>query len=351
MERPRCHVDTPRRLRQAAVPALALALVLLGTPPASAGPTERLRDFFAAVNTVLGDPETEDKPLERVARIRQLVADISAVSDAAAAALSREWLARSPVEQDEFVDLFAELLERAYVGRLAGRGHVSNGLRISYLGESVAGDEATVQTSLGARDGGEARVDYRMVNRHGLWRVRDLVLDGVSTVENYRAQFRRLLGRISYQELVGQVKAKLDEESIMFGRDEGRTAAAPGPSAVTLRQAVPLDDATTDRDDELPVAPTATTVRSREIGWIVDAATTGTTLSATSYWVQVGAFRTAAAAARLADRLSGGTIVPSASGPLLLVRVGPFAERALAVSRLRDLVAIGYRPFIAEVPD
>ena len=338
------------RLLRAAAGA-ALALVLLGTLPAAAGPTERLRDFFAAVNAVLADPETEDKPLERVSRVRRLVADISAVSEGAAAALSREWLARSPVEQDEFVGLFAELLERAYVGRLAGRGHVSSGIRISYLGESVAGDEATVQTSLGAKDGGEARVDYRMVNRHGLWRVRDLVLDGVSTIENYRAQFRRLLGRISYQELVGQVKSKLGEESIMFGRDEGRTAAAPGPSPVELLQAVPLDGATTDRDGQPPVVPAATTVRSREIGWIVDAAVAGEAPPAASYWVQVGAFRTAAAAARLADRLSRGTIVPSASGPLLLVRVGPFAQRAQAVSKLRELQGIGYRPFIAEARD
>ena len=202
-----------------------------------------MRDFFAAVNAVLADPETEDAPLERVARICRLVGEVSAVNEAAAVALGREWQGLSPVERDEFVALFARLLERAYVGRLAGRGSVSNGVRIAYLGESVAADEASVQTSLDARDGGQALVEYRMVNRQGRWRVRDLVLDGVSIVENYRAQFRRILSQVSYQDLVEQVKAKLGEESIMFARVREWRVSAFEPSPTALVQTSRLDGA------------------------------------------------------------------------------------------------------------
>ena len=257
---------------------MALVLVLLGPPPASAGPTERLRDFFAAVNTVLADPETEDNPLERVARICRLVGEVAAVNEAAAVALGREWRARSPMEREEFVALFAALLERAYVGRLAGLGSVSNGVRIAYLGEAVAGDEATVQTSLGARDGGKTPVEYRMVNRQGRWRVRDLVLDGVSIVENYRAQFQRILRQVSYQDLVGKVKAKLGDESIIFARVGGRSALAFEPVPTELVLTVRLDDRTADHDRQPPVvratapeaeslgAGEAAPVRSREDG-------------------------------------------------------------------------------------
>jgi phospholipid transport system substrate-binding protein len=348
-----------------------------------AGPTERLRDFFAAVNTVLADAETEDKPLERVARICRLVGEISAVNEAAAVALGREWQARSPMERDEFVALFAQLLERAYVGRLAGLGSVSNGVRIAYLGESVGGDEATVQTSLDARDGGKALVEYRMVSSQGLWRVRDLVLDGVSIVENYRAQFQRILRQVSYQDLVGKVKAKLSDESIIFARVEEWSASAREPSPTELVLIAPLDARTTDHDRQPPAvratAPDAeslgaravTPVRSREDGWSAGAATArekssssatvktpltgraGTAPArsaalAASYWGQVGAFRTAAAAGRLAKRLSEEVVVSSVSGRLMLVRVAPFTQRAQAVSKLRGLAAIGYRPFITE---
>ncbi len=366
-----------------AAPGAALALVLLGTLPASAGPTERLRDFFAAVNTVLADPTTEDSPLERVGRVRQLVAEVAAVDEAAAVALGREWQARTPVEQEEFVGLFAELLERAFIGRLAGRGHVSNGVRITYLGESVAGDEATVQTSLGARDGSQARVDYRMVSRQGLWRVRDLVLDGVSTVENYHAQFQRLRSKVSYRDLVGMVKAKLGDESIIFARVGGRRAVAFESSPTELVLTVRLDDRTADHDRQPPVvratapdaaslgARAAVPVRSREDGWSVGAATARekssssatakTTLTgragmvparsaalAAPHWRQASAFRNAAAAGRLATRVGEEVVVSSVSGRLMLVRVAPFAQRAQAFSKARKLAVIEYRPFITE---
>lgn len=356
--------DTRRRLL-GAVPAAALALILLGGVPAAAGPTERLRDFFAAVNAILADPEIGDEPLERVRRIRRLVGEVSDVQAAAALALDREWPARTAGEQGEFVTLFAELLERAYVGRLAGRGRVADGIRIAYLGESVAGDAASVRTALRARDGDEAVVEYRMVNRQGRWRIFDLVLDGVSTVENYRAQFRRILRQGTYQDLVAQVRAKLGDESVLFARVEAPNAPAPRTEPV---QAARLGEGATDRDRqpaavragatgaEAAGAPPVTTVRSRDVGWRI-----GGTVNATAptgragtapgrsaaYWVQVGAFRTAAAAERLAERLSGGAVVASANGRLLLVRVGPFAQRAPAVAKLRELQALGYQPFIA----
>jgi hypothetical protein len=47
----------------------------------------------------------------------------------------------------------------------------------------------------------------------------------------------------------------------------------------------------------------------------------------------------------VADAARGGA--RAAESPLLRVRVGPFVERTQAVSRARDLQAIGYKPFIA----
>lgn len=343
--------------------------MLLGSAPVSAGPTEPLREFFDAVNVILADPEIADKPLERIRRVRPLVREVSDVHEAAAVALEREWPALRPAEQEEFVTLFAELLQRAYIGQLAGRGRVADGVRVMYLNESVGGDEATVQTALGAREGGEVLVEYRMVKREGRWRVRDLVLDGVSTVENYRAQFRRLLRQGTYPDLVAQVRAKLAEEAIIFAPAEGRIASAPARRLAPL-QIVQVDAASTDGErapeivpatamggDRLAARP-AGTIRSRDVGWKVDAATARATVEAgvvparsavpaLRYWVQVGAFKTPATAARFAERLHDVAVVSSGNGPLLRVRVGPFAERAQALAKLRELETLGYRPFIA----
>ena len=84
-------------------------------------------------------------------------------------------------------------------------------------------------------------------------------------------------------------------------------------------------------------------------------------VAATRYWVQVGAFRTVAAAMHLAAELrrlgmaasNDPRTAPVAHAPVALarVRVGPFLSRSDAVSKLRELVARGYTPFIAEAHD
>ncbi len=219
--------------RRALTAVLATALGLLACPPAWAGPpTDRLRDFFAKVNAILADPTIEDQPLERVARVRRLVADVADMTAASAAALGPEWETKNPAERDEFTTLFAEVLERAYVGRLAGAVRATGGLTMTYRDEVLAGSEATVKTALRGRGGHDLRVEYLMTLRGGRWRVRDIVVDGVSTVENYHAQFRRLRQQGSYVALVAQMRDKLTEESLMFTRVERPTPAiASMPSA------------------------------------------------------------------------------------------------------------------------
>lgn len=328
---------------------MALGLVLLACPPAWAGPTESLQEFFAAINTVVSDPETEDRPLERVARIRPLVAEVSDVAGAATTALEQAWDLRSPSERVEFVTLFAELIERAYITGLAGRGSVNTGVQIVYRAEFIEGDQALVQTAFRARRGGDIVVEYRMTNTGGRWRVRDLVVDGVSTVQNYRSQFRRILGRTTYDDLVGQIRAKLNEDTYIFARSgvRGPIALAPAapfeiasfevemPAADVVRRSALAETSASAVAPPLP--PASPQVRSP--------------VATVSYWVQLAAVNTVEAAKRLAARITGSVVVPSPSGRLFLVRVGPFVERARASEKLRELQAVGNHPFIAEARD
>jgi ABC-type transporter MlaC component len=207
---------------------LAGICLLLAATPVSAGPaTEHLRTFFGQVNAVLNDPATRSQPLEKVARIKRLVTEIADVRGAAVAALEREWDVRTPAERDEFTWLFAELLERGLVARLAGTVSPVNGMVMSWVGETRVGDEARVMTVVEARDGRKINVEYRMIERRGRWLVRDVVVDGVSTVDNYRSQFKRLLRQGSYPDLVKQLRLKLGEETLMFAQAAPPTTWIP----------------------------------------------------------------------------------------------------------------------------
>lgn len=208
---------------------LAGMCLLLARTPVFAGPaTDRLREFFGQVNVVLDDPATRSQPFEKVARVKRLVTDIADVRGAAAEALEHHWDARTPAERDEFTWLFSELLERGLVARLAGTVSPVNGIVMSWRGETRVGDEAKVMTVVEARDGRKINVEYRMIERRGRWLVRDVIVDGVSTIENYRSQFKRVLRQGSYAGLVAQLRAKLGEETLMFAQ-----ATPPPPAATT----------------------------------------------------------------------------------------------------------------------
>jgi phospholipid transport system substrate-binding protein len=226
--------------RPLATLALPVAVVLLAWTPASAGPpTERLRGFFNHVNAVLTDPATEHQPLERIARVRRLVADLTDIPSAAALALGPEWAVRTPAEREEFTELFAELLERAYIGRLAGAARVTGVITLRYVDEVVGGDTATVITAVGGTAG---HVEYLMTLRGGRWQVRDIVLDGVSVVHNYRAQFRRLLQQQPYAAVVTAMRTKLAGESLLFAGLPPRAptiVSTPGPEGQAVAASPP----------------------------------------------------------------------------------------------------------------
>ena len=65
-----------------------------------------------------------------------------------------------------------------------------------------------MKTKVVAKNGSEIPVDYRMILRGERWRACDVVIAGVSLIDNYRVQFDKVIQRTSYQQLVKQVREK-----------------------------------------------------------------------------------------------------------------------------------------------
>ena len=192
--------------------ALAItAVVLTGGGPAWAGaPTDQLRGRIDRVLQVLEDPalKQDARVAERRAAIRTLAHEIFDFRELSQRALARHWQARTPAERDEFVHLFADLLERSYIGKIET---YSGGDRIQYPSETAEGDQATVRTRIVTKAGADIPVDYRLHRVGDRWLVYDVAIEGVSLVANYRAQFNRIIQGSSYKGLVAKLTAKKDE--------------------------------------------------------------------------------------------------------------------------------------------
>ena len=118
--------------------------------------------------------------------------------------LGPEWRRHTPKEQKEFVQLFTDLLERAYLQQIESY----NDQKVRYLNEREDSSYAQVDTKIVDNKGQEISINYRLHNMNGDWKVYDVVVEDISLVNNYRAQFSRVLASSSYQELVHRMKDK-----------------------------------------------------------------------------------------------------------------------------------------------
>lgn len=369
---------------------VALALVSLSFHEARATtPTAELRAFFADATLILTDPETDGKHAERLGAIRAITRQVFDIREAAKLSLGPAWRDRSEVEREEFVRLYGDVLERAFIAWIAARAQIAGGPQVSFLGESVGGGQATVRTTVLGRNGWDLPLEYRMVERGDRWAVCDVVIDGMSLAANYRAQFTRVIQSSSYPELVQQLRDKVATPPPVVIASAEHVAPEPATAPVGREWAAqehpapaPPRVAGTTRDTEVTLR--LDVARSRPNGAASGPMTPGEPAPATppgeariepsrprpmasaspaaeisrprSYWVQVAAFKSFEAAMRLAALLRGEKPVAPARwavvmepGPALArVRVGPFTDRAEATSNLRELESRGFKPFIAK---
>jgi len=176
------------------------ALVTAGTAVAGE-PTDQVR---RSVDEVLKIVQSQpDGPARRTA-VRQAANRLFDFEETAKRALGPHWQQRTPAEHEEFVRLFSDLLEAAYVGKI----DLYQGEKITYVGETVDGDQATVKTRIVTKQGNEVPVDYRLLREKDGWRVYDVIIEGVSLVANYRTQFTKIIQTFSYDDLVKRMRAK-----------------------------------------------------------------------------------------------------------------------------------------------
>jgi phospholipid transport system substrate-binding protein len=170
--------------------------------------TDALRKHFELIlATLQSDRFTDYSAEKRQAELRKLGARLFDWNEMSQRALGVHWSDRAPRERRVFSDHFVRLVERSYMGRVEEIDvrRVSE-VPVRYVGEIPVGRETLVQTRLTHRR--DLPVDFRMVHRGGKWLVVDVVVDGVSAVENYRAQFNRVMARGGYVQLLDRISAK-----------------------------------------------------------------------------------------------------------------------------------------------
>lgn len=182
---------------------------ILGVSVAWAGPpTESMKGTIDEVLRIIRDAELKQpaKAEERRSQLEKVVADRFDYHEMSRRALGAPWNQLSDKEKEEFVTLFRTLLTNSYAEKI----ETYSGEGVHYLNERTEKEYAEVRTKI-LSGKTEIPLDYRLVNRGADWRVYDVVVDGVSLVNNYRGQFTKIIRASSYSDLVEQLRKKSDK--------------------------------------------------------------------------------------------------------------------------------------------
>ncbi len=171
-------------------------------------PTDQIKATVDKALLVLKDPRLKPaaKVEERRDQLKQILFARFDFTEMARRALGPNWRRRTPKEQEEFVHLFTEVLERAYADIIESYTDE----KLIYTHERIDGTYADVGSKILTSRGEEYTLNYKVHLVRSEWKVYDVVAENVSLVNNYRSQFNRVISHASYEELVRRLKDKAE---------------------------------------------------------------------------------------------------------------------------------------------
>ena len=194
---------------------LGMLFALLLIPSVTRGgpsPRAEIEAFFEQAKGVVRQAADAN---EARAEFRALTRALFDGRAAARHALGPEWDKHTIAARDEFAGMFSDVFQRGYLEIVQGQLPRYREPSIRVIGDQVtAGGHAVVRTSATAKDGRDVQMDYAMARTGDRWRVHDVLIDGVSLVENYGAQFARVLRTVGFSELVERLRVIVGTEAV-----------------------------------------------------------------------------------------------------------------------------------------
>jgi len=180
------------------VRALLLTVLLAATAQAETA-TEALKARDAEIRAALPPKGTEPTPAHRKT-IENIVTRAVDLEGMAKDALGKTWAETPPAKQKKFLDAFVSRFRRATGEQL----DQYRSTEVKYFPEKKEGDDVLVPTEVLVK-GEPTHIDYRMREQKGTWRIHDIVVDDVSTVENYRSSFNRIIKKEGMDGLIARL--------------------------------------------------------------------------------------------------------------------------------------------------
>jgi len=193
--------------------AAALAVIFLVAPLAAGADTPLATAEMHANNVldVLRDPSLKGEAMKkrRQDRIREISEKMFDFTELSRRTLAQNWNLFNDRQKKEFIELYKSVLESAYVDKIMSYTDE----KIVFQKEAALGDKTSEVRSVVVTRKADIPINYRMIRTDSGWRVYDVVVEGVSLVNNYRSQFREILINKTPDDLLETLRKKTGKTS------------------------------------------------------------------------------------------------------------------------------------------
>ena len=137
-------------------------------------------------------------------KVMQVITPRFDFAEMAKLCLGAHWQARTREERDEFTALLTATLARSYIGGM--RSYQDS--TVLFTREFSDENSAEVDTKIVGNSAKDVSVNYKMHLVEENWKVYDVIIDDISLIGNFRAQFHRVIAQSSFAGLIRLLKEK-----------------------------------------------------------------------------------------------------------------------------------------------
>ena len=182
-----------------------VALCVAVAARAADDPIAFLKSHDAEVQALLAEAPADSLPSTVREEIKQHINAAFDFRELSRLALGDHWEKRSPDERDHFAATFSSIIREQNFDSFSR--YYREG-EIRYESAEVQEDAAVVQALVPVRDE-QIEIEYKLHRVEGVWRIYDLVIDGVSTAEGNRRRYARYIEKNGYEKLIVQLDKQL----------------------------------------------------------------------------------------------------------------------------------------------
>jgi phospholipid transport system substrate-binding protein len=199
----------------------AFAIGMAGAAQTIRTPTAAVREAVDQIITIL-----QRKEVPRETKWREIGALIDARFDfrnMSQSVLATNWQAATKEEKRQFVAYFSQYLEDTYRTKIESY----TDQRVEYGAEKIAGERATVDTVI-VTSANRIPVNYKLRLKDDDWFAYDVVIEGVSLVNNYRNTFDAIVKSEGMDGLLRDLEGRIAHYRKTHG---GTLPAEPTPES------------------------------------------------------------------------------------------------------------------------